>query len=176
MQVDRALLKDQKMGMPSYNYPDGRPGLGKRPNSPYNRAVKRPRSDTTNVFCKNLPKDYSEKELTELFTQHGEVESTRLFIGQMTQKPLGTACVRMRERESARAAIEALDKLNIDGHTISVEWALDKKQNRQDHLKRRRPAFEYHTNHYEPQVYRPRSSFKETHHTYYHHRSPTGRY
>ena len=35
----------------------------------------------------------------------------------------------MRERSDARAAIDALDKLNIDGHTISVEWALDKNKN-----------------------------------------------
>merc|ERR1719461_20961 len=106
-------------------------------------------------FCKNLPKDYSEKELTELFSQHGEVESTRLFIGQMTRQPLGTACVRMREREAARAAIEALDKLNIDGHTISVEWALDKKQNRVHHIRRRGPPSPYDSYHSRTEYYEP---------------------
>jgi RNA recognition motif-containing protein len=75
------------------------------------------------LYVGNLPFSITEQEVEELFRQIGVVESTNLVTDRDTGRSRGFAFVEMESRESAEAAIAALNGHEIDGRALTVNEA-----------------------------------------------------
>ena len=75
------------------------------------------------IYVGNLAFETTEAEVTELFSQHGEVSEVALITDRDTGRPRGFGFVEMRNEQSARNAIAALDGVEIGGRQIKVNEA-----------------------------------------------------
>ena len=82
-----------------------------------------------NLYIGNLPFTSSETELTELFSQYGNVDSVRLITDRDTGRPRGFGFVEMDD-EGADKAIQALDGTDLGGRNIKVNEARPREERR----------------------------------------------
>lgn len=64
-----------------------------------------------------------EQQLTELFSQHGTVQSAKLITDRFTGQSRGFAFVEMATSEEAQKAIAALHGSELGGRTLVVNEA-----------------------------------------------------
>jgi len=76
-----------------------------------------------NIYVGNLSYDTAETTLTELFSTHGEILSTKLIEDQYTNRSKGFAFIEMANEDEAQAAINALNGKEVDGRNIKVNEA-----------------------------------------------------
>lgn len=81
-----------------------------------------PRSQT-NLFVRKLASAVKEKDLKTMFERYGAIMSFALMRDIHTGESLGTAFVRYRTHEEARAAMTGLDGTELYGRPISIQWA-----------------------------------------------------
>jgi len=87
----------------------------------------------TNVFCKNLPSEWDEAKLTEIFAEYGNVLSVSLSVDESGKsKQFGFASYEMHE--DAERAVNELNGKEYNGKNIYVGRA-QKKAERQTELK-----------------------------------------
>ena len=79
-----------------------------------------------NIYVGNLSYDTTEAALTELFSTHGEILSTKLIEDQYTNRSKGFAFIEMANEDEAQAAINALNGKEVDGRNIKVNEANDR--------------------------------------------------
>jgi RNA recognition motif-containing protein len=72
------------------------------------------------LFVRNLSFRTTDGELSDLFSQHGEVVSARIAKDRDTGRPRGFAFIEMNTPASAEEAIRALDNTEFGGRTMSV--------------------------------------------------------
>lgn len=82
-----------------------------------------------NIYVGNLPLSATEEELSKIFSQYGQVYSTKLITDRETGRPKGFGFVDMSEN-SGRKAIEELNEAELDGKQITVNEAKPKVNNR----------------------------------------------
>ena len=75
------------------------------------------------LFVGNLSFDATENELQDLFAQHGTVTEVNLMVDRVTQKPRGFGFVTMDSKESAEAAVRALNGKEFHGRALTVNEA-----------------------------------------------------
>jgi len=79
------------------------------------------------LYVGNLPYRTNQEELTELFSQYGEVTFVRIITDRESGRSRGFGFVEMSTPESAQEAIDSLhDKENL-GRKLIVNIARDKK-------------------------------------------------
>ena len=79
------------------------------------------------LLIRNLARNTTEAELLSLFEAHGTVQSCNLVIDQKTGGSKGFAFVEMPKPGEAKAAIKTLNGKNVDGSSIRVKKAEQKK-------------------------------------------------
>ena len=80
------------------------------------------------LYVGNLSYDTGEARLREAFEADDRVvEEVAIIMDRNTGRPRGFAFVTMQSDEDARAAIQALDGQNIDGRTVKVNEAQDRR-------------------------------------------------
>ncbi len=77
------------------------------------------------IYVGNLPWSATDDEVSQLFGQHGEVNSVALITDRETGRPRGFGFVEM-EDEAANAAISALDGYEMGGRPLRVNEAQDR--------------------------------------------------
>jgi RNA recognition motif-containing protein len=75
------------------------------------------------LFIGNLSFKATEDNLQELFSQAGEVVSTRVITDRETGRSRGFGFVEMANREEAERAIEMFNNYNLIGRNIAVNEA-----------------------------------------------------
>ncbi len=75
------------------------------------------------IYIGNLPQDFEEDELIEMFEEYGKVKSAKIIRDQITNRSRGYAFVKMDDRDAARQAIEDWDQGSIDDQIIKVQEA-----------------------------------------------------
>jgi RNA recognition motif-containing protein len=75
------------------------------------------------IYVGGLPYSATEQQLTELFAQHGTVESARVITDKFTGQSRGFGFVEMATQEEAKKAIEALNATQMGGRTLTVNEA-----------------------------------------------------
>ena len=65
----------------------------------------------------------TDKQLEDLFTAHGTVESARVIIDKFTGRSKGFGFVEMGSGAEAQTAIRALNGTDFDGRNITVNEA-----------------------------------------------------
>lgn len=83
-----------------------------------------------NIFCGSLPFRLQESELKEFFEEYGEVSAARIITDKFSGRSKGFGFIEMPDDEQAKKAIEELDGAEVDGHTIVVNQAEEKKESR----------------------------------------------
>jgi RNA recognition motif-containing protein len=84
----------------------------------------------TKLYVGNLPFSATEEDLRGLFETHGAIESVSVITDRETGRARGFAFVEFEEASSAEAAIQALDGRDMDGRTIRVNEAHERRGGR----------------------------------------------
>jgi RNA recognition motif-containing protein len=75
------------------------------------------------LYVGNLGYNVSDGDLSQLFVQHGTVESANVIMDKMTGRSKGFGFVEMASDEEAQAAIAALNGKDYDGRALTVSEA-----------------------------------------------------
>ena len=78
-----------------------------------------------NIYVSNLGFQVTSEELKSLFSEYGEVSSTKVINDKETGRSRGFAFVEMSDPDGEKA-IKELDGKNVDGRAISVTKARPK--------------------------------------------------
>ncbi len=81
-----------------------------------------------NIFVGSLPFKIEESELQEIFEEYGEVTSVKIIMDRATGRSKGFGFVEMTNEEEAKKAIEELNNAEVEGRTIVVNKAEEKKE------------------------------------------------
>jgi len=82
-----------------------------------------PQEDRTKLFVGNLPYSTTQDELSEIFSEFGEIVEVKLITDRMTGRSRGIGFVKFASEDHAAAAIEALHGKEMDGREIIVNVA-----------------------------------------------------
>jgi len=105
------------------------PLRGTAPVAPaFRRACDEDRELSKKIYVGNLPFSTTESELRSLFERHGQVTSVNVIMDRETGRPRGFAFVEMEDANSAATAIRSLDGSQLDGRSIRVNEAQDRRE------------------------------------------------
>lgn len=90
------------------------------------------------IYVGGLPYATTEKQLEELFSNHGSVQSARVITDKFTGRSKGFGFVEMATAQEAGDAIRALDGTQYEGRSLTVNEA--KPQERRPSFGDRREA------------------------------------
>ena len=76
-----------------------------------------------NIYIANFNTALTDNDLIALFTPFGHVQSAAIAIDGFTDQSRGFGYVNMPDEQEAQAAIESLNKRELDGLTLSVKEA-----------------------------------------------------
>jgi RNA recognition motif-containing protein len=79
------------------------------------------------IYIGNLPFSATESDLRSLFQPHGDIASVNVITDRETGRARGFAFVEMEEADGASKAIKALDGSDMDGRSIKVNEAQDRR-------------------------------------------------
>ncbi|MBM4134334.1 MAG: RNA-binding protein [Nitrospira sp.] len=77
----------------------------------------------TKLYVGSLPYSTTEQELSQLFSQHGTVQSAKVITDRYTGQSRGFGFVEMATGEEAQKAITALNGTELGGRTLVVNEA-----------------------------------------------------
>lgn len=80
-----------------------------------------------NIFVGSLPFNIDEDSLRSFFEEYGEVTSVKIIIDKFTGRAKGFGFVEMSDDEQGKKAIEGLNGSEVEGRTIVVNVAEDKR-------------------------------------------------
>src|SRR5579863_5188122 len=76
-----------------------------------------------NIFVSNLNSKVRSEDLKNLFSQYGEVLSTKVITDKFSGKSRGFGFVEMKNDEDGQRAIGELDQKDFEGRNITVSVA-----------------------------------------------------
>ena len=79
--------------------------------------------DSKKLYVGGLPYSFSDRQLEELFSAHGTVESARVITDRMTGRSKGFGFVEMSSQSEAEEAMEKLNQTDLEGRSITVNEA-----------------------------------------------------
>lgn len=83
--------------------------------------------DEKRLFIGNLPYSVDDRQLEEIFSKAGKVESAAVITQRETGRSKGFGFVEMATAEEAKAAIDQLNDTEVDGRKIVVSIARPKQ-------------------------------------------------
>lgn len=75
------------------------------------------------IYVGNLPFSATEAEITDLFSQAGNVESVKMITDRETGRPKGFCFVEMATDEEAARAIQQFNGADMSGRPLTVNEA-----------------------------------------------------
>jgi RNA recognition motif-containing protein len=78
---------------------------------------------STKLYVGNLSYDTTENDLQDLFAPHGTVLGAELIMDKMSGRSRGFGFVTMETKESADAAVAAMNGKNVEGRDLTVNEA-----------------------------------------------------
>ena len=75
------------------------------------------------LFVGNLPYTVTSEQLTEIFSEHGEVTSANVITDRMNGRSKGFGFVELAESADLNAVVEATNGKEIEGRAITVSEA-----------------------------------------------------
>ncbi len=81
------------------------------------------------LFVGGLSWNTTEDDLRESFSKFGEIEDVKILFDRDTGKSRGFGFITFNEDESADNAISEMNGSELDGRTIKVDNAIEKKRN-----------------------------------------------
>lgn len=81
-----------------------------------------------NIFIAGLSYSINDADLKELFSEYGEIASSKVIMDRQTGRSKGYGFVEMEDNDAAKKAIEELNGAEYDGRTISVSEARPREE------------------------------------------------
>ena len=78
------------------------------------------------LYVGGLPFSVTDQELSNLFNEHGTVESANVVRDKYTDKSRGFGFVEMGSQQEAESAIQALNGTDLQGRALTVNMAKPK--------------------------------------------------
>lgn len=75
------------------------------------------------LYVGGLPYSVSDRQLEELFAEHGTVESARVIIDRMSGRSKGFGFVEMSSQAEAQSAIDKVNGTMFEGRSLTVNEA-----------------------------------------------------
>jgi cold-inducible RNA-binding protein len=94
------------------------------------------------LYVGGLSYQTTDEELTNFFTQVGQVVSARVIIDRETRRSKGFGFVEMSNDQEAQEAISRLDGTLLGGRTIAVNQARERPEERGYQNRERRPRYD----------------------------------
>ena len=82
----------------------------------------------TKLYVGNLSYDVTKTDLQNAFASHGQVQDVHVVTDRITGKGRGFAFVTMETKESAEAAIQALNGADWNGRAMTVNEARPREE------------------------------------------------
>lgn len=79
------------------------------------------------LFVGSLSWDTNDESLRDAFEQYGEIEEARVITDRDTGRSRGFGFITFVEKDAAQDAIESMDGRELDGRTIKVNEARDRR-------------------------------------------------
>jgi len=83
-----------------------------------------------NIYVGNLSPEVSEDDLTNLFSEYGQVSSAKVIRDMFSQESRGFGFVEMPGQTEAQKAIESLNTQELKGKNIIVNEARPRRDRR----------------------------------------------
>ena len=80
------------------------------------------------LYVGGLPYSVSDTQLSDLFAEHGTVDSAQVITDRMTGRSRGFGFVEMSSTEEAEAATSSLSGTQLEGRTLTVNEAKQRSQ------------------------------------------------
>ena len=80
----------------------------------------------------NLQHEFSEGDVRDLFSAHGQVDSVAIILDRDTHRSKGFAFVEMPSSVQAKAAIKALNDSDLQGRSVKVSEARPRREGPRD--------------------------------------------
>ena len=80
------------------------------------------------LYVGNLGYDVNDSDLSQLFSQYGEVASANVIMDKMTGRSKGFGFVEMSGEQEAQAAIAALNGKDYSGRELTVNEAKPREE------------------------------------------------
>lgn len=81
-----------------------------------------------NIFIAGLSYSINDADLKDLFSEYGEIASSKVIMDRQTGRSKGYGFVEMDDEEAAKKAISELNGAEYDGRTISVSEARPREE------------------------------------------------
>ena len=78
------------------------------------------------IYVGNMSYNNDESTLNELFSEYGEVISTKVITDQMTGRSKGFGFIEMENEDEALSAIAGLNGKEVNGRELKVNEAVDR--------------------------------------------------
>ncbi|MDA8793102.1 RNA-binding protein [Bacteriovoracaceae bacterium] len=78
------------------------------------------------LYVGNIAYTVGEQELTDVFSQHGEVKSVKIITDQETGRSKGFGFVEMGTTDEVASCIENCNGVDVGGRTLRVNEAIEK--------------------------------------------------
>ncbi len=85
-----------------------------------------------NIYIGNLPDDFDEAELVELFEEYGSVKKARIIRDRNTKISRGFGFVEIDNRDAGLKAIKDWNNGSIDDHILQVRESKPRKARRRN--------------------------------------------
>ncbi len=79
-----------------------------------------------NIYVGNLPYDFTEEELKDMFNQFGDVANVKIILDKISGRSKGFGFVEMAEKSEGQDAIQVLDQCPVRGRNVRVHVARPK--------------------------------------------------
>ena len=79
------------------------------------------------LYVGNLSFDTTEQQLEAAFAAHGSVQSVSIIVDRQTGRSRGFGFVEMDSEQEAEAAVTALNGTELNGRTLTVNEARERK-------------------------------------------------
>ena len=99
------------------------------------------------IYVGNLPYELTEVELSDMFSQFGDVTSVKIITDKVSGQSKGFGFIEMAYKSEGRDAIQALDESAVRGRNVKVHVARPK-----DGRSQRKPKHQKNNNHQSPEV------------------------
>jgi len=81
-----------------------------------------------NIYVGNLPYDVGETQLSELFSQYGQVQAASVIMDRATGRSRGFGFVEMPNADEAQQAIDALNEKDFSGRPLKINEAKPREE------------------------------------------------
>ena len=78
------------------------------------------------IYVGNLSFETTDESLSDLFSEHGSVNSATVISDRITGRSRGFGFVEMNDADEAKAAMGALDGKEVDGRSLKVSEARER--------------------------------------------------